>query len=92
MAIRTREIFRNLRIELINRGYDPPSLFNEVLKGLQDADNYFGQDQKKRMEWAKGIEVKRADSNTEVLFYVGCYGAFDPETIFTARATANLIA
>jgi heterodisulfide reductase subunit D len=43
------------------------------------------------MEWAKGIEAKRADSNTEVLFYVGCYGAFDHETMFTARATANLL-
>ena len=91
MGIHTREIHRALKAELVSKGYGPPPLFADVLKCLQDTDNYFGKDQKKRMEWAEGIKVKKADADTDVLFYVGCYSAFDPETTFIARATANVL-
>ncbi len=91
MGIPTREIYRLLKGERVSRGYGPPSVFDDVLKALQETDNYFGGDSKKRTAWAEGIKVKKYDVDTDVLFYVGCYGAFDDATMFIARSTANVL-
>lgn len=91
LAIQTTDIFRAMKAELVGSGNEPPPLFAAVLEALQDTNNYFGRDQSRRMDWAEGLDVKRADAETEVLFFVGCYGAFDPVTLFTARAMASLL-
>jgi Fe-S oxidoreductase len=91
MAINTTEIFRAMKAELVDSGNEPPPLFAAVLEALRDTNNYYGQDPSRRMDWAEGLDVKKADADTELLFFVGCYGAFDPVTLFTARATANLL-
>jgi Fe-S oxidoreductase len=88
---RTKEIFRVLKAEFVKRGFGPPAKFDPVLKASKEYDNYFGQPQRKRLEWAEGLDVKRVTQKTDVLFFVGCYEAFNPTTTFIARATANLL-
>jgi len=91
LALRTTAIIRAVKAELVDSGSGPPARFTPVLESLQETNNYFGKDQSRRMAWADGIDVKGADAETEVLFFVGCYGAFDPDTLSMARATASLL-
>lgn len=91
LAIRTTEVFRALKAEFVERGFGPPPKASEMLRSLAHTGNFFGQPRSRIMGWAEGLNVRQAAAGTEVIFFVGCYEAFDPERAFIARAAASLL-
>lgn len=45
----------------------------------------------KRADWAKGLSVKPFEEGMEILYFVGCYYAYDPRLKKVAVATANIL-
>lgn len=76
-----------------------PSELSGLFKNLENKSNPWGMSQRKRMEWAKGLdfEVKQVGADiedlgeTEYLFWVGCAGAFEDRAMKTTRAVAELL-
>ncbi len=53
--------------------------------------NPLGEDRENRAQWANGLSVKPFKEGMEVLFFVGCYYAYDPRLRKVAVATADLL-
>jgi Fe-S oxidoreductase len=58
---------------------------------LANHGNPLGEDRDKRDAWASGLSVKPFTEGMEVLYYVGCYGSFDPRNQKVAVATARIL-
>jgi Fe-S oxidoreductase len=67
-----------------------------AFKGIEVQGNPWGLAQEKRDEWAKGLEIPRmaevenAD-DIDVLYWVGCAGAYDERNQKVSRAFASLM-
>lgn len=63
-----------------------------MLRQLGSRENPWGLPASQRLEWAQGLEIPRAapGDGREVLFWVGCSGAFDPRGKQTVKAIAQL--
>jgi len=53
--------------------------------------NPLGEERESRGAWAEGLSLKPFAEGMEVLFFVGCYYAYDPRLQKVAVATANLL-
>jgi Fe-S oxidoreductase len=53
--------------------------------------NPIGEEREKRAEWAKGLSVKTFSEGMELLYFSGCYFAYDPRLKKAAAATANIL-
>ncbi|MCX6366686.1 MAG: heterodisulfide reductase-related iron-sulfur binding cluster [Armatimonadetes bacterium] len=66
-----------------------------MLRQLGSKENPWGLPNSQRLDWAKNIEppVTKAtlDDEREVLFWVGCSGAFEPRAQKTVQAIAELL-
>ncbi|MFH1922605.1 MAG: (Fe-S)-binding protein [Planctomycetota bacterium] len=58
---------------------------------LADDGNPLNYDRESRADWAKGLSVKAYAEGMELLYFVGCYGSYDPRMKKVAVATANLL-
>jgi len=56
-----------------------PAEVQTVFKGMETNSNPWGIGMSTRADWAKNLGVKTLaeDSDVDILFYVGCSGAFD---------------
>lgn len=65
----------------------------EALESTAQKFNPFGRANSARMEWASGlnISVARDDEAIELLYWVGCAGAFDPAGSEVARAMVRIL-
>lgn len=65
-----------------------------MLRQLSSRENPWGLPASQRLDWASGLDIPSAapDDNREVLFWVGCAGAFEPRAQKTTRAIAQLLA
>ncbi len=74
-----------------------PSELSGLFRNLENKGNPWGQNNKDRMEWAKGLPFEvpvitdTIDRDHEYLFWVGCAGAFDDRGKKTTRAVAELM-
>ncbi len=74
-----------------------PQEFSRMFRSLETKGNPYNQSARKRLEWAKGLDVLVAgvdiDSLDEVdyLMWVGCAGAYDARARQTTRAVAELL-
>ncbi len=70
-----------------------PAQLQTAFRGLERAGNPWGINHEKRMEWAEGLNVRTIDENPhpEVLYWVGCAPAYDPQAQKTARAFVRLM-
>ncbi len=70
-----------------------PAQLQNAFRGMERARNPWGINHEKRMDWAEGLDVKTTDENPEpdVLFWVGCAAAYDPQSQKTARAFVQLL-
>lgn len=70
-----------------------PGELQTAFRGMERMGNPWGIGQEKRMEWAEGLDVPTVDRRPdfEVLYWVGCAGAFDPEAQKTARAMVRIL-
>jgi len=53
--------------------------------------NPFGEERKKRGDWAEGLSVKTFTEGMDILYFPGCYPSYDPRLKKVARATANIL-
>jgi len=74
-----------------------PSELGGLFRNLENKGNPWGQSQRDRMEWAKGLDFEVPvvtdvlDDAHEYLFWVGCAGAFEDKAKKTTRAIAELL-
>jgi Fe-S oxidoreductase len=64
-----------------------------LFKNLENNGNPWGIGQSKREDWCADLEVPRMRDRKEVdlLFWVGCAGAYDDDSIKTARAMIKIL-
>ena len=62
-----------------------------VRGSLASAGNPLQEDRDQRADWAEGLSVKKFAEGMEVLFFVGCYYAYDPRLKRAAVATARVL-
>ena len=70
-----------------------PAQLQAAFRGMERTGNPWGINHEKRMEWAEGLNIRTIveDPQPEVLYWVGCAPAYDPQAQKTARAFARLM-
>jgi len=71
-----------------------PKELISAFKNLETAYNPWGFDPESRMEWAQGLDVRtmaQSDGKPEILFWVGCAGAYDSRYRKVSRAMVTLL-
>jgi Fe-S oxidoreductase len=65
----------------------------EALENTAQKFNPFGRPNSTRLEWAQGLQVPVAQNDEEIdlLYWVGCSGAFDPAGREVARAMIKIL-
>ncbi len=69
-----------------------PDLLATAMTQAERAGNPWGAPRGSRMGWAEGlaVPVMRDKKKADVLYWVGCAGAYDPESQRTARAMVKI--
>ena len=93
----TIEMWENMREFLVANGLAPLPAHEQIVKSIENYDNPWMQPRTQRSRWSKRIEkeVKIKDANKEkcdVLFFVGCTAAYDPNIRDMAIDTARVLA
>ncbi len=72
---------------------DFPAQLQTAFRGMERAQNPWGINRAKRMDWADGLNVPTTEQNPtpEVLYWVGCAASYDPSAQTTARAFVQLL-
>jgi Fe-S oxidoreductase len=80
------------RDQVMMQGEFPPEL-NNAFRGMERTGNPWGISQDKREAWTEDLKVPTVEDNPdfEVLYWVGCAGAYDPSAQKTARAFAEIL-
>lgn len=83
----------DIRRDLVMMQGEFPAELQTAFRGMERAGNPWGLAQDDRMAWADGLEVPTvADKpDFEVLFWVGCAGAYDPSAQATTRAMVKIL-
>jgi Fe-S oxidoreductase len=85
----------DLRRNLVMAESRFPSEAGALLRGVEGpGENPWGQPASARMEWAEGLDVRvlqPGEPAPEVLFWVGCAGAFDERAREATRSTVRLL-
>lgn len=71
-----------------------PKEAGALLRNLENANNPWGMPQTQRTAWADGLDVPvlaEGDDPPEILYWVGCAGAFDDRARQIARSLAQLL-
>ncbi|MFC2007378.1 heterodisulfide reductase-related iron-sulfur binding cluster [Chloroflexota bacterium] len=70
-----------------------PELVQDVLKSLGDRGHPYRGTTTTRTDWTDGLEIKTlsAESNIDILYWVGCSAALDDRNMKVARATAGIL-
>jgi Fe-S oxidoreductase/nitrate reductase gamma subunit len=83
----------DMRRALVDSGDVDPKV-QKVFQNLDRYGNSFGQPERNRGRWTKGLEVKLKDARREpvdVLWFVGDYASFDPRCQEVSRTLARLL-
>ncbi len=83
----------DIRRDLVMMQGEFPAELQTAFRGMERSGNPWGIGQDKRMEWADDLDVPTVEENPdfEVLFWVGCAGAYDPAAQKTTRAMARIL-
>lgn len=70
-----------------------PAELTPMFRGLESQANPWALSASKRAEWAEGLSIPHIGEveDAEVLFWVGCFGAYDDEGRKTAAAMASVM-
>ena len=70
-----------------------PAQLQSAFRGMERAQNPWGINAEKRLDWAEGLNVPTTESNPtpDVLYWVGCAPSYDPQSQKTARAFVQLM-
>ncbi|HUL84220.1 MAG TPA: (Fe-S)-binding protein [Actinomycetota bacterium] len=85
----------DLRRNLVMAESRFPPEAGTMLRGVENSENPWGQPASARTEWTQGLDgihvLEPGDPPPEVLFWVGCAGAFDERAKATTRSIARLL-
>jgi Fe-S oxidoreductase len=84
----------DLRRNLVMAESRFPQEAGAMLRGVENQENPWGQPASARLDWAKDLDVRvleDGDPAPEVLFWVGCAGAFDERAQQTTRSVIRLL-
>ncbi|MCX6657713.1 MAG: (Fe-S)-binding protein, partial [Euryarchaeota archaeon] len=92
----TIEMWENMREFLVANGLAPLPAHESIIKSIENYGNPWLQPRTQRSRWSKKIEkeVKIKDATKEkceVLFFVGCTAAYDPNIRNMALDTARVL-
>ena len=92
----TIEMWENMREFLVANGLAPLPAHESIIKSIENYGNPWMQPRAQRSRWSKKIEkeVKIKDAmkeKCEVLFFVGCTAAYDPNIRNMALDTARVL-
>ncbi|MBN1428446.1 MAG: (Fe-S)-binding protein [Anaerolineae bacterium] len=81
-----------MRRELMKNEDAIPSSLLSAMRNVENGKDPWGNPKESRMDWARGLNVPlMADKKkADVLYWVGCAGAFDPASRQTARAMVKI--
>jgi len=93
----TIEMWENMREFLVSNGLGPLPAHEPIVKSIQNYDNPWMQPRTQRSRWSRRLagEVPMGDSlkeRHEVLYFVGCTAAYDPNIRAMAENTARVLA
>jgi Fe-S oxidoreductase/nitrate reductase gamma subunit len=83
----------DMRRALVDSGDVDPKV-QKVFQNLDRYGNSFGQPERNRARWTRGLDFKVKDARkepVEVLWFVGDYASFDPRCQEVSRALARLL-
>jgi Fe-S oxidoreductase len=91
-GVEIMDFMRDLRrIEVgLGVGKIPDSL-QRVMTNIASVGNPFGEPRTKRTDWADSVNVRTFVKGMELLYFPGCFPAYDPRARKVARATTNLL-
>ena len=92
----TIEMWENMREFLVANGLGPMEAHQPLVKSIENYDNPWMQPRSQRSRWSKrlGEGVVIGDSSKEpheVLYFVGCTAAYDPNIRAMAENTARVL-
>lgn len=92
----TIEMWENMREFLVANNLAPLPAHEQIIKSIENYDNPWMQPRTQRSRWSKRIEkeVKVKDAlkeRCEILFFVGCTAAYDPNIRDMAMDTARVL-
>ncbi len=83
----------NLRRSLVEQG-NMETMLQDTLSNIGDYGNSFGQSEKKRADWTKGLSFKIKDvrkEDVEYLWFVGDYASYDARIQGLSRRVASIL-
>jgi Fe-S oxidoreductase len=85
-----------VRDRALQEGGQPPTELQEAFQNLYKYGNLLGQSPRKRLDWAKDLDVAVRDLSkdpqpVEVLWLVGCYPSYYPRNQIVSRAFARIL-
>lgn len=92
----TIEMWENMREFLVSNGLGPMPEHDQIVKSIENYDNPWMQPRTQRSRWTrkldKDVKVKDAlKEHSEVLYFVGCTAAYDPNIRNMALDTATVL-
>lgn len=84
------DIMKAVRSIMMESQMMPASLRN-VVASLASVGNPWGEEPKKRADWAQGLDIKTFTKGTEFLYFPCCTPAYDSRLINIGRATASIL-
>jgi Fe-S oxidoreductase len=68
-----------------------PDSIGRALTNIAATGNPFGEPPEKRADWTNSLDIKTFTRGTELLYFPGCFPAYDPRARKVAQATANIL-
>jgi len=68
-----------------------PDALRLSVKNISGTRNPMGEEQEKRADWAKGLNVKPFTEGTELLYFPGCYPSYEARDKGIALATVSIL-
>lgn len=91
-GVEIMDFVRNLRRVEIGMGVGKiPDSLHRVMTNMASVGNPFGEPQEKRADWAQSLNIETFVQDMELLYFPGCYPAYDSRARKVAQATANIL-
>jgi Fe-S oxidoreductase len=85
-------VMRDLRRVEVGLGVGKmPDSLERALTNVAGTGNPFGEPPEKRADWTNSPDIKTFTRGTELLFFPGCFPAYEPRARKIALATANIL-
>jgi Fe-S oxidoreductase len=89
-GVEITDVMRAVRSIITDFG-TPPASLRTIAASLGSVGNPFGEARDKRVDWAKGLNIKNFAKGMDFLYFVCCMLAYDSRLTGIAQATASVL-